>query len=225
MRVCVVILTLLCLCHNLGAGINIVLDPAGHAGDLGRPLVDGYERAQTYLFAEAIKKEIEARNRLFLPANRYKPFISRTPGEEILRLQIPSFSNRLGAQFFLRIHLYLEDQEKPKLFFYHLMFDPMVDLAKRNIDVLDLTPLYQSHFLNIHRTRACGKKICDYLNQRSFKKHFDCYSLRGMPLCSLIGVSAPLALLVEVGIRSEDQWKSLVDPIVESLFLVKDELI
>jgi hypothetical protein len=194
----------------------ILLDAAGHAGDVGRWLVEGYERAQTLQFAQAFKKEL-------LKKYKFYTIISRSAGEKILPLQIPSFANRLGAHFVLRINFYREESEKPKLFFYHLLFNPMVDIANRDYDYLSFTPLHHAHFSNIAKTKIYGNKMYEYLNQTTFKRYFDCHPLRGMPLRALIGMTAP-AVLLEIGICREKMWKSLVGPIVESLSFLKGEL-
>jgi len=191
----------------------VVLDPAGHAGDLGRWLVAGYERAQTLKFAEAVRAGLLSK------ANLYT-VISRKAGEKVLPLQIPSFSNRLGADIFLRIHMYREESEKPQLHLYHLQFDPFIDLAPRSFDTLSLTPIYQAHFENIHKTRFYGNKMCEHLSQDSFSRYFNCHDLIGLPLKNLVGVKAKVSILLEVGICREDKWKSLVKPIVDSLLLV-----
>ena len=186
----------------------ILIDPAGHVGNLGRLLLEGYERAQTLRFAHALKKE-------FLKKYNVFPVISRTSGELILPFQVPSFSNRLGTSLFLRIHMYREESEKPRLFFYQHLLDPEVDLAHRNFDLLSLIPIHQAHFSSAKKTKVYGEKICEYLNQKTFRRYFDCHQLLGIPLKSLVGITAP-ALLLEMGICRENKWKSLVGPIVES---------
>ena len=185
----------------------IVLDPAGHARKLGRLLVEGYERAETLKFAQELKKSLEK-------AYRVRTVISRSPGEEILPLQVPSFSNRLGADFFLRIHMVRQDQEKPQLFLYNLVFNRFVDMSPYRSDPLKLVPLYQSHFLSAHISKQYGKKLFEKLG--SHKKHFDVHNLVGLPLKNLVGVTAP-SVLLEIGICREDKWRSLVEPVAKAL--------
>ena len=185
----------------------VVLDPAGHGRKLGRLLVEGYERAETLKFAQALKKRLKAISKLRL-------VISRAPGEEIFPLQIPSFSNRLGAAFFLRIHMFRQESEKPQLFLYHLLFNKFVDMAPHRNDPLRLVPLYQAHFKSANLSQSYGEKIASSLKQHT--KYFDTNVLTGLPLKSLVGVTAP-AVLLEIGICREDRWKALVEPVAESL--------
>jgi hypothetical protein len=194
----------------------IVIDPAGHARDVGRLLVEGYERAQTLKFAQALQKEL-------IKKYQVRPIITREPGEEIShQLQIPSFCNRLcGATgdctaFFLRINMYREERVKPRLSLYHLLFNPLVDLAPRDTTRLQLIPLQEAHVGKIHITRFWGNKMYEYLHQDTFTRYFDCYPLQGIALKALIGITVP-AILLEIGICRENKWKSLVTPVVDSL--------
>lgn len=213
---CFVLLTFLFVQYVFPRRI-IVLDPAGHAGNPGRTLLEGFERAQTLRFARQLKEAIERRYRGTLV------ILSRSTGETLSFLQIPSFANRLGAHLCVRLSMCREASEKPKIFLYHLLFDSLRDLACREQSDLALTPLYQAHYKNIHKTRLYGKKMYDYLSQDERKRYFDCYPLRGLPLVNLIGFTAP-TLLIEVGICRDDKWKELVSPIAESLYFVKEKL-
>jgi len=192
----------------------VLLDPAGHAKEPGRMIVEGYERSETLKFALQLKKSLE---------NKYgvRAVVSRTPGEEILPLQIPSFANRIGSQFFLRINMYRQDSEKPQIFLYHLTFDPFGDCSKKNSDDLQLTHLDQAHTKNILTTKKFGSKIYEYLNQDQFKKYFDCSPLIGIPTKHLSGIIAP-AILLEIGICRENKWESMVEHISESLGFLKN---
>ena len=187
----------------------ILLDPAGHAKDPGRLIVEGYERSETLKFAMSLQKQIESKYKI-------RAVISRTPGEEILPLQIPSFSNRIKAKFFLRINMYRMDSEKPKIFLYHLTFDPFADFSRKDYGELQLTHLYQAHTKNIHTTKKFGSQVHEYLNQNQFKKYFDSHPLSGMPIKHLSGIIAP-AILLEIGICRENKWESLVEHIADSL--------
>ena len=193
----------------------LLVDPAGNVSDVGRKLGERYERGATLKFAESLQKKAEEKYNV-------RVILTRSPGEEILPFQNASFSNRLGADFFIRLQLYRESTIKPKIFLYHLVFDPMVDFAKRNIDSLTFVPVYQAHFANINKTKSFGKKIYDSLNLQLYRKYFDVDSLQGVPLKHLVGIQAP-ALTIECGISYDDQWKSLVDPIVESLRFLNDQ--
>ena len=187
----------------------IMIDPAGSVSDIGRKLVEGYERGATLKFAERIQKKLEEKYNV-------RVILTRSPGEEILPFQNASFANRLHADFFIRLHLYREDSIKPKIALYHLVFDSLVDFAKRNIDPLTFFSVYQSHFAHIHKTKALGDKVYEYLNLQLYKKYFDCVPLSGIPLRHLVGVQAP-SIVIECGISHDEQWVQLVEPLCDSL--------
>jgi hypothetical protein len=187
----------------------VMIDPAGHAKNIGRRLVEGFERAETFKFAEKLQEELQKKYAV-------RPVLTRYPGEEIIDLQNASFANRLGVDFYLSLHVYREETVKPKMFMYHLVYNPMVDLARRTFDPIGFLPIHQAHFRNIHKTRSCANYMKNILTTLPYKRRFDFYGYYGLPIKSLCGVVAP-AVAIEVGICEEDKWKTLVDPIVESL--------
>ena len=194
----------------------VMLDPAGHAKNVGRRLVEGYERAETFKFAEKLQEALK---------NKYgaRAVLTRYPGEEIVDLQNASFANRLAVDFYLNINMYRQEAVKPKIYMYHLVYNPMIDLVRRVVDPFSFLPIHQSHFANIGKTRNIGKWIKDVLVMPYYQKRFDFFGLFGIPFRPLCGVIAP-AVGIEIGICEEDQWKNLVDPLVESLaFLGKND--
>ena len=210
------LLTFLCLSLIFIANASIMINPAGHARDPGRRLIEGVERAQTFKFAEKLQQELQKKYGI-------KVILTRYPGEEIAEWEPASFANRLGIDFYLSIHLYKEDLLKPKIFLYQLIYNPMVDLYFKSFDPYKFLPVTQSHFRNINKTTSYGKFIKDTLTLEPYKNRFDFYGLYGLPLKPICGVVAP-ALLLEVGIHRDEQWQSLIDPLVESLgFLGQDK--
>ncbi|MBD3231968.1 hypothetical protein GF322_04915 [Candidatus Dependentiae bacterium] len=211
-----IIFILIFICNFILIQINasiVMINPAGHAKDSGRRLMEGVERAQTFNFAEKLQQELQ---------NEYslKVILTRYPGEEIIAWESASFANRLGIDFYLSLHLYREEELKPKIFLYQLVYDPMSDFCSRNFDPYVFIPVWQAHFKNIHQTRFYGKYIKDKLTIESYSKNFDFYGLYGLPLKPLCGIVAP-ALLLEIGIHRDEQWQSLIGPLVESFsFLV-----
>jgi len=196
--------------------VTIMLDPAGHARNSGRKLSNNFERAETLKLAESLSSILEERYKL-------KVVFTRSPGEEIVPLQNASFANRLDVDFFLSLHIYKEESAKPKIFAYHLVFNPIADFAKRTIDPLSFIPVHQAHFMSINRTVFAGNMIKSILNRQEYQKQFDFYGLYGIPLKPLVGMSVP-ALLLEIGINEDDKWQSLVEPIIDSLFFLTQSM-
>jgi len=192
----------------------LLLHPVGYPGGRGRRLLEGNEQGAVLRFAQALKKALEKEYPSILVV------VSRKAGEELSVLQVSSFSNRLCANFFVSVTMYKQKDEMPKVSLYHLLYDPLVDTAKRHYE-LALTPLKQAHFKNISITKAYGKKMYDVLHQ---DKHLDCSPLMGLPLKLLGGNTAP-ALHVELGVPREEKSNDLIGPIVKSLgFLQKENV-
>lgn len=189
--------------------VTIMLDPAGHARNTGRRLVNSFERAETLKLAESLRAMLESRYNL-------KVILTRSPGEEIVPLQNASFANRLSVDFFLSLHIYKEESVKPRLYAYHLVYNPVADFAQRMLEPLAFIPIHQAHFANIHKTTLAGKMMKSKLIQAENQKLFDFHGLFGVPIKPLVGITAP-ALLLEIGINDDEKWQNLIEPIVDSL--------
>lgn len=187
----------------------IMIDPAGHAKQTGHRLVQSYERAEMFQCAEAMKRSLESRFNV-------RVILTRGPGEEIIPLQNASFANRLEVDFFLRLHCFHHEQERPRLWLYHLIFDPMMDRAQRKHDQLSFTPVFQAHFYKSNESFGLGKDMMSYFSGSAGQKSCDIAGLYGVPLKPLIGIVAP-ALVVEIGLSADDQWRGLVDLLAESI--------
>ena len=187
----------------------IMIAPAGHAQHLGRKIHDTYERAETLKFAEKLKEKIEH-------SYNVNVVLSRAFGEEILPLQSASFANRLKVKFFLSLHLYQEESLKPKIFLYHLVYNPLIDFNHPQKKFPTFVPLHQAHFKSIQTTKILGNYIKDSFQNHNYKKQFDLYGPYGLPCKPLVGISAP-ALAFEIGIHKINQWESLIDPVVTML--------
>lgn len=189
----------------------IVIDPAGNATNIGRMLNEGYERGETYQFAKALQDGLSKRYKV-------RPVLSRTLNEKISsHLQIASFSNRIDANLFLRLHLYKQLSPKPTVHLFHRVIDPVVDFTRRIIQgTLSFVPLQFSHCVNISKANMYGEMISEKLNLALYNKYLDCLPLCGVPLRFFEGVLAP-ALVIEVGIHDDKQWRNLVEPLIDSM--------
>lgn len=192
---------------------TIMIDPAGHAKHTGRQLHQGYERAETYKCAEALKSALEQR------FDNVRVILTRAPGDEIVPLQNASFANRLNVDFFVRLNFYKEDTQKPQISLYHLVFDPIVDGAKRMSDSTNFIPIHQAHYANIHQSTTIATKMKYQLSQPDYLKLFDVQGVNGLPIKPLVGIQAP-ALTIEIGLLSDDQWNITVEPLIASFAIV-----
>jgi hypothetical protein len=188
----------------------VMINPAGHAKNVGRRIVDDYERSVSFKMAEVLKERLQDEYGIRVILTRY-------PGEEIVELQNASFANRLGVDFYIDLRICRQELLKPQVFVYYLMYDPMVDLVSRTFDDYKFVPVKKAHFFNISKTVDFATKLKTFLSQESYKKSFDCLGIFGIPLKPLVGIVAP-AICLELSISGQDQWKThFVEPIVKSL--------
>ena len=187
----------------------VMINPAGDAKNVGRKLVEGFERGVTLQFSEEIQKGLTDKY-------GHRVVLTRSPGEAVLPLQNASYANRSKADFFLSLHVYRQEEPKPKVIVYHLLYNPMVDLAQNNFNSFTFVPIHQAHFQNISRTVGFANNVKSVLNNGEFKKKLDFYGPYGLPFKPLVGIVAP-SIAIEVGICEDNNWKHLVEPIVEGL--------
>ena len=188
----------------------IMIDPAGHAKQTGRKLRQGYERAETYAFASALKTALEQRMPLL------RVVLTRTPGTAIVPLQNASFANRLPADLFIQLSFYKETAEKPTVSIYHLVFDPILDNAKREPNPIGFIPIHQAHYTSLAETKNITQTFKTTLSSTQTTHGFTCLDVYGLPIKALVGITAP-AITIECGLLEDKQWQQLVDPLVESI--------
>ncbi|MCK4265104.1 N-acetylmuramoyl-L-alanine amidase [Candidatus Babeliales bacterium] len=190
----------------------VMLSPAGDAKNPGRTLDKGYERGVTLQIAEKLKEKI-------IDIYGARCLLTRSPGEVVSHLQNASFANRIFSNrvgFYLSIHVYHEEDIKPKLAIYRLVYNSMVDFASHNFSKFSFLTLYEAHFINIYKTKSFAEKMAEILTNEEHGQKFDFYGINGIPFKPLLGIIVP-ALAIEIGIKEEEQWRGLINPIVESM--------
>jgi hypothetical protein len=188
----------------------IMIDPAGDAKNTGRHLHGSLERAETYKCALELKTSLEKQ------FSNVRVILTRAPGDEIVPLQNASFANRLDVDFFIRLQLYHEYAEKPKIYLYQLIFDPILDMAHHAQNQITFIPVQQAHFQNIKTTTLLTEQIKSALSTRETQISFDCYGVYGLPIKPLVGIIAP-AITVEMGLLADNNWQLFISPLVEGI--------
>jgi len=203
------LLTLLIALHLpiLAWSKTLMIDPAGHAKQTGRQLFQSYERAETFKCAEAIKLALEQQ------MSNIRVVLSRAPGDEIIPLQNASFANRLGVDLFLRLQFFKDTAEKPKMYVYYLSYDPLMDATGHKAKPFAFTPINQAHQANMATSINCAQKCIDLFSGNEYQSTVECVGMFGLPIKPLLGITAP-AITIECGLRSDDQWTALVQPLI-----------
>lgn len=190
-----------------------VINPAGHAEDIGRKLRNSTERAETFKLAQYLQEKLEGGN------DELRVILTRTPGETIVDFQNASFANRLGnIDLFISLHCYLEDSPKPKIFIYHYISDPVADFATRTIPNLSFVSVLHAHQANAARSRSFASRLKNSFNSYECSNVFDFSGLYGIPVKPLLGIKAP-AILLEIGIpqNNSEVPKDLADLICSKI--------
>lgn len=190
-----------------------MISPAGDRSNLGRRIVDGYERGVTMSMAEELQKKLIERYGI-------RVVLTRNPGEDVLELQASSFANRMNTDFFLSLHVYSQEEPKPTVSLYHLVYNSLVDVGVHRLDPFAFVSLHQAHFANSLKTCLFGSKMKDVLDGIKNKKILDVHGMFGIPFRPLCGILSP-AIALEVGLSHENQWENILPSLVDSMsFLV-----
>jgi N-acetylmuramoyl-L-alanine amidase len=206
----------LLICIFLGIGplkaspLLVMIDPAGHSKDTGRKLHQGYERAETYQWAEALKKGLESQ------LSYVRVILTRAPGDEIVDLQNASFANRRKVNLFIRLQLYPEASEKPQLHLYYHLMDPLIDGIKKTTEPFLFIPIHQAHFAALGTSKYYATQLQSFFSAPSIIKQLDCHATLGLPLKPLTGIQAP-ALLLELGVHHDHDWSLALEYLVQGI--------
>jgi len=184
-----------------------MIDPAGHAKQPGRQLHHGYERAETFKCAQALKRNLEQHDDI-------RVLLTRAPGEEIVPLQNASFANRSNAALFISLQFYKETSEKPRVTLYYMMIDSILDNAKQPKETPCFVSIDQAHRHFVGQSKQYGATILHQLS--SLQSWLIGPKVIGLPLINLHGIAAP-ALCVEVGLHRDDQWQDLIEPLSKGI--------
>jgi hypothetical protein len=187
----------------------VMINPAGDAKNIGRKLSSNHESAIAFKLCEQLAKTLE---------NRYnmKVILTRIPGDELTHLQTASLANRANIDLFLDVNIYKEEREKPRLYLYNLVRNPITDLAKHSLPPVSFIPTNMLHINHIHKTKSFGERIKMVLMQQEYQKIFDFYGTYGIPIRSLEGINAP-ALFFDLGLNEEEKLTYFIEPLVASL--------
>jgi len=208
-------LLLLCtliITHNLCASPirTIIINPAGDAKNPGRQLNRNFARSETHRCAETLKKALEERY------HSLKVVLTRAPGDTIAPLQNASFANKSHADLFLNIDFFKQTSDKPTVQTLHYVGDPLLDYAQQNPKSIDIIPLAHAHRQTIKQTNMMANVLKQQLTQTVDSNSFNVCEVQGLPVKSLLGITIP-AIALDIGLSTDDQWKGLIQPLVDAL--------
>jgi len=187
---------------------TIILDPSGDSSTPGRQLHESYERAQTYDFAQELKKVLEL-------SFNFRVILTRAPGQTLEPFQAITLANQQG-NFLVRLHFFKDPREQPQLYGFRLFFDPVFDVAPHTLDPQSFIHIHQAHFMSSTTTTFLCNKIRHELTSEVNQKLFDFYGFYGIPVKPLVGCTIP-AILFDIGINSDTAWRQLISPVAAAI--------
>jgi hypothetical protein len=188
--------------------ITIMIDPIGDAKYTGREIEDTFERSLTLQCAQKLKEKIEE---TFPHA---QVIITRNAGETLQPLQNTSYANRMNVDLYLCLSFYHQENIPGHIsIFYYL--ENNIDLQHK-YKPLHFYHVSQAYLGNVAISSRMAKKLDSVFKQKNINPHFLCLGAFGIPCMPLFGILPP-ALYIEAGLHRKDDWKYLIQPIIEAL--------
>lgn len=188
-------------------GFSLMIDPAGDAQHTGRTLDGTFERGITLQCAQALKEELEKRDRAI------SIILTRLPGEAVQPLQNAHFANRLAVDLYLNINFYQATSTKPHACIYAFSYGN--DFVSQTSNLSFYT--YDKAYLhNKSITRTYGQLMQNVLANEMYARQFSCTGLFFIPFRPLTGITAP-ALAFEASLKRKEDWHVYVQPLADSI--------
>ncbi len=199
---------LLFIFSSITSPITIMIDPIGDAKYTGREIEDTFERSLTLQCAQSLKNQIEE------TLSHAQVIITRNAGETLQPLQNASYANRMNVDLYLCLSLYHQENIPGHIsIFYYL--ENNLDLQHK-YNPLHFYHVSQAYLGNISTSNHMAKKLVSIFKEKSINPHFLCLGAFGIPCMPLFGIQAP-AVYIEAGVHRKDDWKYLIQPIIEAL--------
>lgn len=188
----------------------ILLNSSGTNKSLGRNIFGDYERGITFKIAYALQKAL-------IEKGIFKVALAHKPGDDFIENSLISFVNRFSPDFYLSLHVYAEESTKPKITFYHLVYNPLVDLYTTVNDELSFIPLHKTHLKNIPISSKIARTLASFFMTSPYDRYFECEGSMGIPFKPLRGIICP-AVAIEIGLSSESDFKNLIEPLAIAIY-------
>lgn len=190
--------------------LTIMLNPAGDASYSGRIIDDYYERGITLACIQQIKQILEEKN------PNLKILLTRSAGESKEQIDNISFANRSNINFYFSLHFYFNNEERHKIWLYHMLYHPTTDYWFKKQEKLTFSPYNMVHCLFLDESKQIGNILLDFLKKNENKFPIKCEDLIGLPFKPLLGLSCP-AIACEISLSNKDNWKDIVPCVAFSL--------
>lgn len=188
--------------------VTIMIDPMGDAKHTGYEIEDTFERSLTLQCAQKLKENIEH------TFSNTQVIITRSAGESLEPLQNASYANRMNVDLYLCLSFYQQKTIPGNIaIFYYL--ENEIDLQHK-YNPLHFYHISQAYLKSITRSKTIGAKIASVFEQKNTNPHFLCLGSFGVPCMPLFGIQSP-ALYIQAGLQHKNDWKYLVQPLIDAL--------
>ncbi|MBI2344606.1 N-acetylmuramoyl-L-alanine amidase [Candidatus Dependentiae bacterium] len=196
----------LCNINLIAYSITIMIDPLGDAKYTGCEIEDTFERSLTLQCAQRLKQIIEE------TFSNTKVVITRNAGDTIQQLQNASYANRINPDLYICLSFYHQKSIPGHIaIFYYL--ENSID-TQHAYNPLHFYHVSQAYLKNVASSKQFALKAAAVLKQKSINPHFLCIGTFGIPCMPLFGIQPP-ALFIQAGLAHKNNWKYLIDPIIE----------
>lgn len=190
--------------------LTIMIDPSGDVRQPGREIEDCFEHGITMQCAQKLKQTIETDNK------SVRIILTRSAGEALEYGQAASFANRLQVDFYITILFYYSHETTHKINLYHTAYNPQTDYWPKKDNNLILLPYDQAYKININKTRNFINLMFNSIKNNEKKYDLACAEILNIPINLTKGICAP-AISIEISLNQKDNWKKIIDPLVESI--------
>ena len=193
--------------------VTVMIDPVGDAKYTGREIEDieknaTFERSLTLQCAQKLKENIEET----FPHTQV--IVTRTAGETLQLFQNASYANRMNVDLYLCLSFYHQESIPGHIsIFYYL--ENNIDLLHKH-NPLHFYHISQAYLSNVTASSHIAQKLSSVFKQKNINPHFLCLGAFGIPCMPLFGIQPP-AVYIEAGLHHQDDWKYLIQPIMQAL--------
>lgn len=191
---------------------TVILVPFGNNTLQGRSLKSNFESSIAHHFVRELQQELEKQ----FPEARIK--ISHEKTDILQPMQLATMSNCLSADLVLQFQFYLDHE--PKLYLYQSSYSN--DFLSKCWD-LSWCHADEAYLINKKSTTLWREKMAETLSNPDYARWFFTIKPHPIPLKPLTGIIAP-ALLIEIGLANDDDWKQFIAPLTESLKPIIQEI-
>ncbi len=203
------VITLFLLC--IGGTIHpftVVLDPSFSK--------DQKISEETVTYAMELKHHLQAE----LPS--LKIALSRSHEQKIEQQDSASFANRLQADLFIHLSLYVEKENNRSLSIYSFAYDPITDFWPTKPTPLSFIPVDRAHIFSARTSKKEAATLTSLLS-KSLHSSFALHMPICLPYKPLKGILAP-ALGLEVMLTHAKEWRLLLPNLIPSLIEIIKEM-